>query len=185
MVVSAWSLRMMLVTDVLGTVGSIAGLLAVTFLVFVIVKYGGSRAVFWDDVRGLIAVYRPWSIEVSSARLWTSVPLGIDLTHSAKKVLEALSERYKEKRGGEIRFFVARPLGNSSTRVGMMVTRRITRFPKATQQLEKTAELVLEDALILEGALHAAYPHTPVRRAGLTDVVMVLNGGIECNAECE
>jgi hypothetical protein len=114
-----------------------------------------------------------------------SVPIGIDLKHAAARVLSAMSTRFEEEEGGELRFFVARPLGNSPTRVGMMVARRWSRIVHSKSRIRRFAEKVAEDAQVLEGAMRAAYPHTPVVRGGLKDALVVLNGGVEVNVECD
>ena len=60
--------------------------------------------VFWDKERGITSILRFWTVEVSSARLLSSVPIGIDLSHSGKKVLQSMYTRFSNETGGNLVF---------------------------------------------------------------------------------
>ncbi|UCE10430.1 MAG: hypothetical protein JSW61_00465 [Candidatus Thorarchaeota archaeon] len=183
-VAAAWSLRLVLFPSVTDTAISIGGMLSLCLLVYVILRLGMPPAVQWNGESKLAAVFRPWSVEICATCVIASVPIGIDLKHAAGRVLAAMSTRLEEEEGGELRFFLARPLGNRPTKVGMMVARRASRIIQSKSRVLRMTEKVAEDAQVLEGAMRAAYPHTPVHRGGLKDALIVLNGGIEVNVEC-
>ena len=107
------------------------------------------------------------------------IPLGIDLSHSAKKVLQAMHTRFENKKGGTLVFFINRPIGNETTRVGMLVRRSSLRLPNTQAKLEQLSKLMLADIMILESAMRAAYPHLPVEKAEKQDILMVNTGGLE------
>jgi hypothetical protein len=137
----------------------------------------------WDSNRSILGIIRSWNVEACSVRLIGSIPLGIDLSHSAAKVLSAMTTRYSEESGGTIEFVVCRPLDNSGTRVGFIVSRRGIRLPDGLKRLEILSERLLEDVLLLESAMRAAYPHTPIELATVEDVELIRRGGIEVLAE--
>jgi hypothetical protein len=109
----------------------------------------GQLRVLWDENNSIMVLVRTWTIEVCGGCLLTSVPLSLDLTHSARQVLRAMSAHDEEHRLGglEVRFFMTRPLGQGPTRLGMMAVR--------------------------------AYPHTPIQRADLRDMALVNAGGFD------
>jgi hypothetical protein len=190
---AAWSIRLVLFTDTMSILESIIGMGALAFIVWIMTSKGGFQMVTWDKARGLVALFRPWSVEVMAGCLISSVPLGLDLTHSAKRLLQSLDVYIEEEDDSpksleilrvQLRFFVVRPLGKGPTRVGMLVSRKTPRIPGA-RRVNKVAEEVAADVQAVEGALRAAYPHTPIIRAGLDDMLMVQNGGIVVNAECD
>jgi hypothetical protein len=137
----------------------------------------------WDEERGVLAILRPFSLEVLSGRLMTSVPIGLDLSHSASKVLRALHTRFDGTKKGEVRFFLCRPAGNGVTRAGMLVARRSLRFLDGVKKASAIAADLTIDAMVLESSMRAAYPHMPIERAGLDDLLMVTSGGIEPYAQ--
>jgi len=134
--------------------------------------------VLWDGDLGVLALIRRWSVEVQSGRLLTSVPLGIDLSRSAVRVLRAVHPRLIDGPDASLRFFVIRPLSESSTIVGFVVVRRALRLFNGVGRVTSLYEEVASDAAVLESALHGAYPHTPVRRAELPDLLSVASGGV-------
>lgn len=139
-------------------------------------------AVFWDAQRGISAISRFWTIEVYSARLLTSVPIGIDLSHSGKKVLQSMYTRFINEPGGEIVFFINRPLENQSTKIGFLVRRRSLRLWSVFKNIEKLSKKITTDCAILERAMRAAYPHLPVEPASFQDIVKTTTGGLETHA---
>jgi hypothetical protein len=191
---TAWGLRMTLFTDFPSMVDNIMGMVALGILVWVAMSRGGPQMAAWDSDRGVMALFHPWSVEVIGACVITSVPLGLDLTHSGRRALQMLDVYLEEEEDDipravetlrvQIRFFVTRPLGRGPTKVGMMVSRKTPRIPGA-RRVERVADQVMEGVQVIEGALRSAYPHTPVSRASPDDLLIVMNGGILVNAECD
>lgn len=138
--------------------------------------------VFWDKERSLAAILRPWTVEVSSARLLSSVPIGIDLSRSGKKVLQSMYTRFSDKPGGTMVFFITRPIGNHSTKIGFLVRRRGLRLWNGLQMVDRLAKKLAADTLILERSMRAAYPHLPVEVASFEDILKVTTGGLETHA---
>ena len=101
------------------------------------------------------------------------------LSHSANKVLQAMYTRFENEEGGTLVFFINRPVGNESTKVGMLVRRSSLRLPNTKSKLEKLSKLMLADIMILESSMRAAYPHLPVERAERQDILIVNTGGLE------
>jgi hypothetical protein len=148
-------------------------------------KAARAPTLLWDEDRGILAMLRPWRVEVIAARVVGSIPIGIDLSFSANRVLSSMHARYRSERGTELRFFICRPVGQGSTRVGMMVVRkrlRILNFPGGLSSLSD--ELTI-DARVLESAMRAAYPHMPLEPARLDDLLMVNGGGVEAIVHVE
>ncbi|MHA1943577.1 MAG: hypothetical protein ACW96M_04185 [Candidatus Thorarchaeota archaeon] len=135
--------------------------------------------VIWDEQGGFMVIIRPWRMEICAARLLGSVPLGIDLSHSARKVLQAMHTRFENEEGGTLVFFITRPVGNGLTKVGMLVRRSALRIPNTVSRIEHLSKLIMADVMILESAMRAAYPHLPVERAEKGDILMVNTGGLE------
>jgi hypothetical protein len=135
--------------------------------------------ILWDADRGIMAIVRTWDIEVVSASVLSSVPVGIDLSHSAKKVLQSLYARYSTEPGGLLVFFITRPIDNRSTCVGFMVKRKILRVGSSKKRLDNLSQAVTTDGMILERAMRAAYPHLPIKSAGFDDILAVQTGGIQ------
>jgi hypothetical protein len=159
-------------------------LIGVGLLIYGFTMYLENRSdyvptVLWDDEKGLVAIIRPWRVETCAARLLGSVPLGIDLSHSASKVLQAMHTRFENEKGGTLAFFINRPLGVESTKIGMLVRRSALRLPNIRSPLEKLTKLMLADIMILESSMRAAYPHLPVVEAKKQDILMANTGGLE------
>ncbi|MFX1260649.1 MAG: hypothetical protein ACFFAZ_01045 [Promethearchaeota archaeon] len=154
-----------------------AGLLALSW------RNNQQPLIVWDDQRGVLAILRPFTLEVLAGRLMTSVPIGLDLSHSASKVLRALHARYDGKKNGEVRFFLCRPAGDGITRAGMLVARRGIRFLDGIKRASSIADEIVTDAAVLESSMRAAYPHMPIDLAGLDDLLMVTSGGVEPYAQ--
>lgn len=138
--------------------------------------------VFWDKERNLAAILRPWTVEVCSARLLSSVPIGIDLSHSGNKVLRAMYTRYSNKAGGTVVFFITRPMGNQTTKIGFLVRRRGLRLWNGMQQIERLKKKLIADILILERSMRSSYPHLPVEEAEFEDIIKATTGGLETYA---
>ncbi|MFX1605747.1 MAG: hypothetical protein ACFFDD_07555 [Promethearchaeota archaeon] len=156
-----------------------AGLLIYALVLFLEYRATYDPNVLWDKQRGFIAIIRPWRVELCAARLLGSVPLGIDLSHSARKVLQAMHTRFENEEGGTLVFFINRPVGNESTKVGMLVRRSALRLPNTRSKIENLSKHLFADIMILESSMRAAYPHLPVERAEKQDILMVNTGGME------
>ena len=155
------------------------GLLIYSFVIFLEYRPGSVPTVLWDDEKGIVAIIRPWRVEICASRLLGSVPLGIDLSHSGGKVLQAMHTRFENEKGGTLVFFINRSLGVESTKVGMLVRRSALRLPNIRSSLEKLTKLMLADIMILESSMRAAYPHLPVVEASKQDILMANTGGLE------
>ncbi|MHA2072213.1 MAG: hypothetical protein ACW985_10570 [Candidatus Thorarchaeota archaeon] len=139
--------------------------------------------VMWNEQNGVLVILRSFSLEVLAGRLMTSVPIGLDLSHSASKVLRALHIRFDGKKKGEVRFFLCRPAGDGVTRAGILVARKGMRLLDGVKRAAAISEDLATDAMILESSLRAAYPHMPIERAGLEDLLLVTSGGVEPYAQ--
>ncbi|MFW9767605.1 MAG: hypothetical protein ACFFF9_12505 [Candidatus Thorarchaeota archaeon] len=165
--------------DVIGIALIGTGLVIYVYTFILDMRSIESPRVLWDDARGIMATVRPWQVEVCAARLLGSVPLGIDLSHSARKVLQAMHSRFLNEEGGSLLFFISRPMGDGTTKVGLLVRRTAFRLPSLVPKLDHLVQLLMADVMILEGAMRAAYPHLPVERAEKQDILIVNKGGIE------
>jgi hypothetical protein len=165
--------------DILGNALIGAGLMIFVYTLILEMSAVQAIRVLWDDERGIVATLRTWSVEVCAARLLGSVPLGIDLSHSARRVLQAMHSRFQNEEGGTLIFFITRPVGDGMTKVGMLVRRSAFRLPNTVAKVDNLAKLILADVMILESAMRAAYPHLPVERAEKRDILMVNTGGID------
>ena len=164
--------------DLLGILMIGTGLLMYALVLFLEYRSNYVPNVLWDEQRGFVTIIRPWRVELCAARLLGSVPLGIDLSHSARKVLQAMHTRFENEEGGTLVFFINRPIENESTKVGMLVRRNAVRLPNIRSKLEQLSKLLLADVMILESSMRAAYPHLPVERAEKQDILMVNTGGM-------
>ncbi len=152
------------------------GLTALVVSIFIF--WQRPMTVLWDEATGIMAILRTWTIEVQAGCLLSSVPLGIDVSLSASRVLQAMSERFSKESLCELRFFVCRPLGNSSTLAGMQVVRRSLRLLNGVRAVQKISEKLHDDVITLESAMRSSYPHTPIDRAGLYEMQLVNTGGV-------
>ncbi|RLI57888.1 MAG: hypothetical protein DRO87_06530 [Candidatus Thorarchaeota archaeon] len=177
----AWVMMLVTAQTFTTIIVSLSGIVG-TLLIVVMIRHAHHPVrFFWDESMGVLVVFRSWTVEALSARLLSSVPLGIDVSYSGVRVLGAMNERYKKVKNATLSFFLCRPIGNSSTKVGMVCSRRLlmTGRPKAVDALKS---LVHEDATLLESAMRASYPHTPVIRAELSDMQMIMSGGAAVHA---
>jgi hypothetical protein len=138
--------------------------------------------VLWDKEQNLAAILRPWTVEVCSARLLGSVPIGIDLSHSGNKVLRAMYTRFSSKLDGTVVFFITRPMGNQSTKIGFLVRRRGLRLWNGMQQIERLKKKLIADIMILERSMRSSYPHLPVVEAEFEEIIKATTGGLETYA---
>ena len=169
-------------TDILG-LGIAGAALVVIVISLVLTLTDKTHAkIYWDENRGLAAILRPWTVEVSSGRLLASVPIGIDLSHSGKKVLQSMYSRFSNEEGGSIVFFITRPIGNETTKVGYLVRRRGLRLGNGIKTVDSLAKKLVTDTMILERSMRAAYPHLPVEEASFDDILKATTGGIETHA---
>jgi hypothetical protein len=160
------------------TLLAIVGLGSLGLLLIVLIFGGGEPSIQWNEEIGVMLSHKRWVTEISAASIFTSVPLSIDVSHAGSRVLRAMSTRMKDKRGGEVRFFVCRPLEIGPTTVGYTVVRRTPRHLLTARRLRKMADTVFADNSILESAMRAAYPHTPIRRANRHELAGLSYGGI-------
>jgi hypothetical protein len=167
--------------DITGVALIGTGLLIYAIVLYLDYKSNYDPVILWDEQRGFIATIRHWRVELCAARLFGSVPLGIDLSHSATKVLQAMHTRFENEKGGILTFFITRPIGNDLTKVGMLVRRSSLRLPHARSKVEHLSKLMVADIMILESAMRAAYPHLPIERAEKQDILIVNTGGLESN----
>lgn len=159
----------------------IVGSSVALYIIALLVHYSSTSRpqVIWDESRGIVAIIRSWSVEVNSARILSSVPIGIDLSHSGRKVLQSMYSRFSNEAGGTLVFFITRPIGNQSTRVGILVRRRGLRHWNGMRTVDSLAEKLATDTMILERSMRAAYPHLPVTEACFQDIIRTTSGGLE------
>jgi hypothetical protein len=172
-IILLWSSQSM-IPDPLPIIGF--GVLLVAILVYD--KHGGAPYTLWDEENGIMALLKRWSVEVSSIRLFGNVPLGIDLTHSAERVLEAMSLHYGSDDDCELKFFFTRPLSQDATRVGFCVLRRRLRLLNGISTAEYLKEKLLVDVELLESAMRASYPHVAILSADVHESWMINSGGV-------
>ncbi|TXT55236.1 MAG: hypothetical protein BAJATHORv1_40146 [Candidatus Thorarchaeota archaeon] len=134
--------------------------------------------IMWSETHGCLAINRKYTVDVYAGCIMTSVPLGIDLSRSARKVLRAIATRMKNDIDCEISFFVIRPVHKFQTRVGLLVSRNTFRLVNGLTQSDSLLKQLNQDVMTLESALRAAYPHTPVERASADDLLLVTTGGV-------
>lgn len=170
------------IDDTIGIILIAGGLTIFVYTLILDIRDVERPIVIWDETRGIAASIHKWRVEVCAARLLGSVPLGIDLSHSARKVLQAMHSRFQNEEGGTLVFFISRPIGDGRTKVGMLVRRSALRFPDTVSKVDNLTKLLQADAMILESAMRAAYPHLPVERAEKQDILTVKTGGIESSA---
>jgi len=103
--------------------------------------------------------------------------MGIDLKHAAKYLLRALHNTVAVHDNSSLRFFVVRPLGEGPGRVGFMITRRAVRLANGVNTATRLSKQVRRDITVLESAIRAAYPHTPIDVAEREDLLLVYSGG--------
>ena len=176
----AWTLRILMTSSALPDLAvSVLGLGITAIAIYLHLNAAESPQLLWDETSSTLGIIRHWTVEAISARLMGSVPIGIDLSHSARRVLQAVHNRYLDGPSAELGFFVCRPLGNSPTRVGMIVKRKTLRFWNGISRVDLLKMQVMDDAAILESAMRAAYPHLPVTKASRDDVMMAITGGID------
>ncbi len=176
---AAWSLRMALDQSYQVVLESTIGLFLLLVAFVIYMKGCEKNLLLWNNDTAVLATVKPLTVEVCAARLMTSVPLGIDLSYSAGRVLETMTIRFNEEKNAELRFFVCRPLGRGVTRVGMMVVRQAPNMRRLASVVKKLSEKVLEDVMVLESALRAAYAHMPIARAELDDIALINSGGVD------
>lgn len=171
----AWGIRLQMQPSWLEIVG-------LALLVLALTAYLGFRRetrVFWDKNNAIMVLVRTWTVEVCAGCLIASVPMSLDLAHSASLVLRALGAHDEEDRLGgiEIRFFMTRPLGQGPTRLGMMAVRSTPRWTGGLSRVRALHNKMLDDVEVLQSAMRSTYPHTPIDRADLRDMALVNSGG--------
>ena len=177
----AWTLVLLVSNQLELRLIALCGMCVIGLITAVVLRQRLPIRVFWDEHTQTMVIFRSWSIEALSARLLSSVPLGIDVSHSATRVLRAMDEHYKNSKSAATGFFVYRPVSRDATRVGMLCSRK-SWISGGKKQVEKLRSQVHEDVTILESAMRASYPHTPVVPAQLDDLRMIVSGGTAVNA---
>ena len=165
--------------DLVGIAMAGAGLAAYVAALVIHLSSSSRPRVLWDAKHCAVAIIRSWTVEVASAKILSSVPIGIDLSHSGRKVLQSMYTRFLDKPGGTLVFFITRPMGNQSTRVGYLVRRRELRLRSSSGQVDNLAKMIAADCMILERSMRAAYPHLPVIDASFVDIITSAAGGLE------
>ncbi len=172
-----WVLRLAFDKSLHSVLLSLSGL-GIVVIGIVLLLHSPNHSRYWDGENNVLVDTRPFTVEVSSLVLFDRIPIGITLSHSAKRVLLAMHDHYHHSRGGEVTFILARPLGNSRTRLGFKVIRQGLRIP-FIDTFERLRDRVIEDAHILRAAMNAAYPHVAIAMGNLADSVLADSGGIE------
>lgn len=176
---AAWSLKLSLSKVVSDQIVGIGGILSLLVLIALYQVTRRNFSLHWDKQTGILAIIRAWSVEMYTTRLIASVPQGIDLQHSASRVLASMQARYEEEPKGVLEFHVCRPLRDGPSLIGFTACRKQIRNSSLKRQMETLNELVNEDGMILESAMHASYPHTPIERAELEHNLMIRTGGTD------
>jgi hypothetical protein len=168
--------------DVLGIAMTGGGLVLYIISLVIHLSSTSQPQVLWDEGRGIVSIIRTWTVEVACARVLSSVPIGIDLSHSGRKVLQSMYTRFSNCPGGVLVFFINRPLNNNSTRVGYLVRRRELKLWNCLNQVNNLGKTIATDVMILERSMRASYPHLPVENAGFHDILATATGGLETHA---
>jgi hypothetical protein len=168
--------------DLLGVSMSGAGLILYSIALFIHLSATTEPQVLWDAERSIVSIIRRWTVEVSCARVLSSVPIGIDLSYSGRKVLQSMYTRFSNCPGGHVVFFIIRPVDNNTTRIGYLVRRRGLKFWRNLSQINNLSKTIVTDVMILERAMRAAYPHLPVENASFQDIITTATGGLETHA---
>jgi len=168
--------------DLLGLSLTGAGLTLYTTALFIHLSSTSQPLVLWDADRGVVSIIRSWTVDVACARVLSSVPIGIDLSHSGRKVLQSMYTRFSNCPGGILVFFIIRPVDNNTTRVGYLVRRRGLKIWRSLNQVNNLSKTIVTDAMILERSMRAAYPHLPVESANFQDIITTGTGGLETHA---
>jgi len=176
---AAWSFKLSLSSTVYEQLIGLSGIVSILILVVLYQDKRRNFSVHWDEQTGVLAIIRPWSVEMYTTRLIASVPQGIDLQHSASRVLASMHARYEEDGNGILEFHICRPLGNGPSLVGFTACRKRIRTQPLKKQMEFLSQQVHEDGMILESAMHASYPHTPIEKAKLEHNLMIRSGGTD------
>lgn len=155
------------------------GLAAYTIALAIQQSTVSTPLILWNEERSMLSIIRSWTLEVASARILSSVPIGIDLSHSGRKVLQSMYTRFSIVPGATLVFFITRPMADKSTRVGYLVRRKTLKLWNNRKQVDSLAKLLATDAMILESSMRAAYPHLPVVIADFIDILKTGTGGIE------
>ncbi len=174
---SGWVLRLVFDRSLHSVLLSLAGL-GIVVIAIILMLISTKYVRYWDEENNILVDTGPFTVEVSILVLFDRIPIGITLSHSAKRVLLAMHDHYHHSRGGAVTFILARPVGNSRTRLGFKVTRRGLRIPLA-DTFERLRDRVVEDAHVLRAAMNAAYPHVAIAMGNLADSVLADSGGIE------
>jgi hypothetical protein len=168
--------------DLPGVAWTGAGLSLYVIALIIHLSSTSQTRVLWDEGQGIASIIRAWTVEVACAKVLSSVPIGIDLSHSGRKVLQSMYTRFSNCPGGILVFFINRPLNNDATRVGYLVKRRELKLWNGLNQANSLRKTIAADVMILERSMRAAYPHLPVESATLHDVIAAETGGLETHA---
>ncbi len=175
---SGWTILAWLQQSVIPSVEVVLGFVALLLVMSIFSKHQRVSMNLWNSQLGIITTLSKWTVEVTAIRQLGSVPIGIDLTHSAERVLEAMSLHYESNDGSFVRFFVSRPLRAGQTQVGFSVHRRGLRLLNGISKATKLSEKLLYDVEVLESAMRSAYPHVAVLPATLPQARSITSGGV-------
>ncbi len=176
-IVTGTLVRLILLDQSIVSAAMVAVAAVLSTAVALLIRSDYSPVVLWNPRLKTMAVIRRWSVEVSAGCLFSSVPMGIDLSRSAKFLLRTLHGLFGRGENSSLRFFVVRPLGDEPTRVGLMLTRRMLCLGNVTSKVASLAETVSRELTSLESAVRSVYPHTPVDIADRDDLIHVYSGG--------
>ncbi len=176
--VTAWSLRNFIFGGIEPLILTVLGYASLLFVLSIVLS-SRWRRLYWDEERNLLTILRPWGKEIIGMCLIKTVPQGIDLSHNAKRVLSSMAVRLSKVNNAVVDFIVCRPLRDGPTRIGFMITRKQDAIQSLRKGIEKLVDKVYEDVMVLESAMRAAYPHTPIVKAAFQDVLLVKSGGVD------
>ncbi len=175
---TGWTILMWIQQSIIPSLEVVMGLALLLMLILIFTNSRRSTTVLWNAPYGVLAILYNWTVEVISIRQLGSVPMGIDLTHSAERVLEAMSTHYEPNERAFVRFFISRPLNSDTTRVGFSVHRKNLRILNGVAKATKMSESLAVDVEVLESAMRAAYPHVAVIPASDNETRMITSGGV-------
>jgi hypothetical protein len=176
-IIAGYSILLWINQSILTRLEVVIGLCVLLITILVITKRRQKATVLWDRTTGILITVRNWYVEVSAYRQLGSVPIGIDLTHSAERVLESMNTCLSPDDNAIVCFFVTRPLGSGRTIVGFSVHRQSLRLSNGISKASKMSDKLSTDIAILESAMRSAYPHVAVMPTTLDETRIISTGG--------
>ena len=180
-IITGYSIVLWIDQSIITRLEVVVGLCVLLIAILVVAKRKQKAMVFWDEGAGVLITMRNWYVEVSAYRQFGSVPIGIDLTHSAERVLESMSTYLSPNENAMVRFFVTRPMKSGKTIVGFSIHRQSLRLFNGISKALKLSEQLATDIAILESAMRSAYPHVAIIPTNVDDTRMISTGGFYIN----